>query len=112
MLAEGLINTEEREQMRAMIHRIVEREDLKMHFEKGLTVRNEAEIISLTGELFRPDRVVFSNNDAVIIDYKTGGEKNDHKKQITEYGQLLEQMGYSVKAKLIVYIESDKVVPV
>jgi CRISPR/Cas system-associated exonuclease Cas4 (RecB family) len=47
---------------------------------------------------------------AVIIDYKTGEEKPAHKKQILQYADLLNQMGYNVTEKLLVYIEDEKVV--
>jgi CRISPR/Cas system-associated exonuclease Cas4 (RecB family) len=46
---------------------------------------------------------------AVIIDYKTGEEKPAHKKQILQYADLLNQMGYTVMEKLLVYIEEEKV---
>jgi predicted Ser/Thr protein kinase len=85
---------------------------LAPHFEKGLIIKNESEIITDNGELFRPDRVVINGKKAVIIDYKTGGEKSSHKKQVIQYGELLQKMGYEVTAKLVVYIEEERVVSV
>ncbi|MCW3085611.1 MAG: helicase UvrD [Bacteroidetes bacterium] len=107
MLAEGLINNEEKENLFSKISNIVELPQLKAHFKEGLFVKNEAEVIALTGELFRPDRVVLDKKNAVIIDYKTGAEKQSHQKQIIQYGDLLNQMGYVVTEKLLVYIEIE-----
>lgn len=114
MFYEGLISTEEKGDLLAVIPKIIALPELKPHFEKGLTIKNEMEIITSMGEMFRPDRVVLKENDgkltAVIVDYKTGEEQVKHKKQILQYSDLLNQMGYTVTEKLLVYIEEEKVV--
>ncbi|MDQ3047438.1 MAG: UvrD-helicase domain-containing protein [Bacteroidota bacterium] len=112
MLAEGLITTEEQENLIPRITGIIEMEELRKYFIPGLTIKNEAEIITKEGVMFRPDRVVLTNKEAVIIDYKTGAEKEKNRQQIIEYGDLLTAMGYEVKEKLLVYIELEKVVSV
>lgn len=117
MFLEGLVTADEKENLLTVIKKIIKLPKLKAHFAQGLKVKNESEIISLTGEKFRLDRVVFhpvlkgkeGQSTAVIIDYKTGEEKPDHKKQILQYADLLNQMGYSVTEKLLVYIEEQKV---
>ncbi len=112
MMQEGLITAEELEKLRITLAKIIALPALTPHFEAGSVIKNESEIITDTGELFRPDRVVIKDKKAVIIDYKTGGEKSAHKKQIIEYGDLLLKMGYKVTEKLIVYIEEERVVSI
>ena len=112
MLQEGLITTEEQEKLKRTLAKIIALPELKAHFSAGPVVKNESEIITETGELFRPDRVVIHGKTAVIIDYKTGGEKSIHKKQIIQYGELLTKMGYEIREKLIVYIEEERVLAV
>ncbi|MCE3279851.1 MAG: helicase UvrD [Bacteroidetes bacterium] len=112
MLEEGMINIEERDHLTSTINNILMLPLLAPHFIEGLTVKNESEVISLTGEMFRPDRVVLNNKEAVIIDYKTGSKKQVHQQQIIQYGDLLIQMGYDVKEKLLVYIEELEIVSV
>jgi RecB family exonuclease len=113
MFLGGLITEEERNNLTPIISKIIALPELNPHFAPGLTIKNEAEIVSLLGEKFRLDRVVLnSNKTAVIIDYKTGEEKPEHKKQILKYTELLEQMGYAVIEKLLVYIEKEKVINV
>ncbi len=117
MFLEGLVTAGEKENLLTVIKKIIKLPKLQAHFAQGLKVKNESEIISLTGEKFRLDRVVFhpvlkgkeGQSTAVIIDYKTGEEKADHKKQILKYADLLNQMGYTVTEKLLVYIEEQKV---
>ncbi len=115
MFSEGLVTADEKENLLAVIKKIIKLPKLKAHFAHGLVVKNEAEIISLTGEKFRLDRVILHSKSesgltAVIIDYKTGEEKPAHTKQILQYADLLNQMGYTVTEKLLVYIEEGKVV--
>jgi ATP-dependent exoDNAse (exonuclease V) beta subunit len=112
MIQEGLITDEEREKLEVTLAKIIALPALAPHFEKDKVIKNESEIITDSGELFRPDRVVISGKKAVIIDYKTGGEKSVHKKQILQYGDLLLKMGYEVTQKLVVYIEEERVVEV
>jgi len=112
MFVNGLISDNEKEALLNTLRKIVSHPQLQNYFIKGLSVKNEAEIITPNGELFRPDRVVFNEKSAVIIDYKTGEEKSTHKKQIFQYADLLQQMGYNVTEKLLVYIEEEKVVRV
>ena len=117
MFLEGLVASGEKEKLLMVITNIIELPQLKAHFAVGLKVKNESEIISMSGEKFRLDRVVFhaplkkeeGQVMAVIIDYKTGEEKAEHKKQILQYADLLNQMGYIVKDRLLVYIEEQKV---
>lgn len=112
MILEGLITHEEREKLHSTLSKIIDLPELGIYFEEGLLVKNESEIITESGELFRPDRVVLTAHSAVIIDYKTGGEKSSHKRQISQYAELLQKMGYQVTQKLLVYIEEERVVSV
>jgi ATP-dependent exoDNAse (exonuclease V) beta subunit len=110
MFMEGIIDEEKKEELQILISNIIQLPELKPYFAKGLTIKNEAEIISLSGDFYRPDRVVFFNKTAVIIDYKTGEQKPEHKKQIFGYADLLAEMGFTVKEKLLVYVEDNLVV--
>ena len=112
MCSEGLITNQEMDDLKITLSKILKLPKLAIHFEKGLQVKNEAEIVTSNGELYRPDRVVIKGKNAVIIDYKTGEERKKHKEQIIGYSDLLSQMGYIVTERLLVYIEDEKVVSV
>jgi CRISPR/Cas system-associated exonuclease Cas4 (RecB family) len=45
-----------------------------------------------------------------IIDYKTGSPKEQYEYQINSYAMVLQDMGYRVKEKLLVYSNHDKIV--
>jgi hypothetical protein len=55
---------------------------------------NERDIILPDGSIYRPDKVILTEDKTIVIDYKTGKRKPEHKQQIKNYGEILEQMGY------------------
>ena len=63
---------------------------------------NEKEILARDGRSFVPDKVIIKDNEVLIIDFKTGVEKDDHLKKIQEYSDIYSLMGHrNIKTKLI-----------
>lgn len=83
-------------------------EDSKNWFGENVRVLNEKAILTPKGETYRPDRIVISDKNALIIDFKTGAHEAVHKKQIEQYGQLLQSMGYTCKMQLA-YLEKPEI---
>jgi ATP-dependent exoDNAse (exonuclease V) beta subunit len=83
-------------------------EDSKNWFGENVRVLNEKAILTPKGETYRPDRIVISGQNALIIDFKTGAHEVVHKKQIEQYGQLLQSMGYTCKMQLA-YLEKPEI---
>lgn len=76
-------------------------------FSTELKVLPEQEILIPQIGIKRPDRILIdSNNNVVIIDYKTGAEKEDHKQQLIEYAYLIEKIGYKILELWILYIDN------
>jgi len=75
------------------------------YYQDGLRVLNETEIITAEGRILRPDRIVFQDlTDATLIDYKAGKPDPRYAQQLEEYARAIENMGFRVKNKIIVYI--------
>ena len=104
---EGLFKDAEEEEIRRTIVEVVEHQDLKDFFSGEMINYNERDIISASGELLRPDRLIFDQEEVSIIDYKTGAENAKHREQINSYAQVLENMNHRVKQKLLVYINEE-----
>ncbi len=51
-----------------------------------------------------PDRVIVQNNEAIIIDYKTGKREVKHHRQLQRYAKWLAEMGYKVVGQYLLYI--------
>jgi RecB family exonuclease len=63
---------------------------------------NESAIITQEGEVYRPDRIVFLDDEVMVLDYKTGQPNEKYQKQIDQYMHLLAEMGYrNVQGRLL-----------
>jgi CRISPR/Cas system-associated exonuclease Cas4 (RecB family) len=86
---------------------------LQTFYVQDSEVYNERDIITDSGLLFRPDRLNIINNNAIIIDYKTGSPKSSHASQLDGYSNVLSRMGFKVTHKYLVYInDAIKVIEV
>ncbi|MFG6685177.1 UvrD-helicase domain-containing protein [Mariniflexile sp. HNIBRBA6329] len=102
------INTEQAEKLKKLVVQIVDHPKLDTFYTSSNTIYNERDIITKEGIILRPDRVVINTeNEAVIIDYKTGFEDKKHAQQLQSYQDVLQEMNISVKKKILVYINSD-----
>jgi len=52
----------------------------------------------------RPDRIVFRGKKATLIDYKSGKEHPAYTRQLQAYSDALEDMGFEVENRIIVYL--------
>jgi ATP-dependent exoDNAse (exonuclease V) beta subunit len=57
-------------------------------------ILNELSIIDTDGQVYRPDRVILSGGNAVVVDYKFGERHGGYRKQVGRYMDMLRQMGY------------------
>jgi len=103
----GLISFEEKEKYINIIEKLVFNDKLKLYYTSKYKVLNEREIITIEGNILIPDRLVFNNNDVIIIDYKTGKKEKKHHLQINNYANALLKMNFNVIEKLLVYIDDE-----
>lgn len=104
MRRKGDLNEEAVDGLRAMALDILKEAGISRFYKKGVKVKNEAEIFTEDARILRPDRIVFENDKVTLIDYKTGNKSPAYAIQLAEYERTLEQMGYEVENKIIVYI--------
>jgi ATP-dependent exoDNAse (exonuclease V) beta subunit len=111
LIEEGMIRTEESAILKQRLESVVKHPRLSPYFEPGIRVLNEQEIFLKNGVILRPDRVVFSNEKAVIMDYKTGRPDRQHRNQVQEYRDALQAMGYIAETAIVVYISENLITP-
>ncbi|WP_418602176.1 UvrD-helicase domain-containing protein [Hwangdonia sp.] len=102
------INQEQAAILNATVNEIVNHSKLQEYYTLKYIIYNERDIITKEGIILRPDRVVVNaNNEAVIIDYKTGFEDKKHSQQLQLYQDVLENMHLKVTKKILIYINDD-----
>ncbi|WP_445737929.1 UvrD-helicase domain-containing protein [Mariniflexile sp.] len=105
---DATINIEQAETLKQLVFQLVNHPKLETFYNSDDTIYNERDIITKEGIILRPDRVIVNNrNEAVIIDYKTGFEDKKHAQQLHLYQDILQDMGITVKTKILVYINDD-----
>ena len=101
---ENVENADDRQLLRSVLRKIMEEETLKPYFAPGVEVLNETTIMDCDGHLRRPDRIVFLDDEVMVIDYKTGKENEAYQRQLDEYCGLLRQMGHSNVKSMLLYL--------
>lgn len=108
----GQISEPEAENVRKKLEEAFDDPTVASWFDPRWTVvRNENDII-VPGQssVRRPDRVLLKGTEAVVIDYKFGTRKNKrYVRQVTEYMDLLERMGYRTVRGFLWYVERNEI---
>ena len=104
-LESGIITSKQSAIVFKTLHEIVEHTDLTQYFSAENKVLNEQTILQKEGKTCKPDRMVFgANNEVFLLDYKTGVHQSKYELQLENYQNAIENMGYGVTKKALVYI--------
>lgn len=106
-LEEGLIQLSQKTIFENKIKQIINHPELEDFFNPNYTVFTEHNIISPNEINLKPDRLVIHNNEAFLIDYKTGSPEEKHKQQIENYVRVIEKMNLKVSKKVLLYIGEE-----
>ena len=88
--------------IKKVLKQIISDESLSPYFSEKAKVLNEVSILKADGSVRRPDRIVITQEEVMVIDYKTGKESPKYEEQLEEYKSLLIEMGYkNVKGRLV-----------
>jgi hypothetical protein len=100
--------TEMREQLRLLQH-LIQQEGHDDWFTGQYRILSEQDILTPSGNMHRPDRVMIREKHAIVIDYKFGYEQPiSHQQQVRDYMLLLSQMGYTIEGHII-YVAHHKI---
>ena len=104
-------NTDNKKQqiMQSMLNQLIENQEYAdLIFSDTYHTANEVNIITKNG-LYKPDKLIWKDNEIKVIDFKTGKPNEKHKKQVANYKQLLTEMSYQVNDAYLIYIDEDKI---
>jgi len=107
LLEDGLCSALEAVKIIAQIENLLKLPELEACFLPQNKRYSERTLILSDGTLLRPDRVVETEQETIVIDYKTGKVKPSHTKQIEGYMQTLQGMGKKSLKGYLVYLHEN-----
>jgi ATP-dependent exoDNAse (exonuclease V) beta subunit len=111
-ISEGYIQPDEKQEYKQKILSAIKESGTEDWFSGAYVNYKESTILmEENGELKqkRPDRVLFSENSTLVVDFKFGEPHNAHKKQVKQYATLLEDMHYPKVKGYLWYVEERRV---
>jgi ATP-dependent helicase/nuclease subunit A len=112
MQMEGSINSAQLEQVKAYVMEVFEQDQLGKWLSGTYTVLNEKSILLPGGAVRRPDKILAGEQETILLDFKFTQESSpSHARQLKEYRELLEQMGFPAVQAFVYYGYNNSLVP-
>ncbi|MFA6277031.1 MAG: UvrD-helicase domain-containing protein [Pedobacter sp.] len=109
LVLQGIVQDEEQSDLKSAVLEVLNNADLKAILSKATESITEKNIIDAKGKLHRPDRVLITDDEVIILDYKFTLEESDkHIEQIDNYKNLLLAMGFENVKTYLFYAVSGK----
>lgn len=104
-------------QLRTRIEDAITNPQVQEWFSKSWQLYNECTILEYnkdTNEMeeHRPDRVMTDGKEFVVVDFKFGKEREEYKKQVQQYMEILIRMGHKKVSGYLWYVVKNNVVEV
>jgi ATP-dependent exoDNAse (exonuclease V) beta subunit len=105
----GIINETERKEIQETLFLNFKNPLINNWFNGRYKVLNERTLIT-NEKLLRPDRIMFFENEAIVVDYKTGEKKSDNYNwQVKRYAKTLKETGFTKVEGYLWYINQNEV---
>jgi len=112
MYFNGFITEDEQVELKAKVLEIIRRKDIKEWFSDKYEVKNEEALITTSGDIRIPDRVLIGKDEVIVIDFKFGIEQEKYKMQILEYKELIKEVYKKETKAYLFYVEKNVIVEV
>lgn len=109
---DGKLSLDEAHDFVALMREKLDNPVVAAWFSGKYDVRTEAGILAVPGKIKIPDRLMFSMEETIIVDYKFGVPQTSHSRQIEEYKRLLNSMNYPGVQAYLWYINENQVLAV
>ncbi len=104
-----IITESENVKLQNWLSELIQNKDVKDWFSGQYQILNERSLLSGKSN-FRPDRIMISENNAIVVDYKTGSlEKQAYEKQVKNYAWSLKEAGLKNVSGYLWYLKTNKV---
>lgn len=109
---EGRLDLTEVQDVKASLTKLLQKPQMREWFDPKAQVLTEQAILLPGGRSKRPDRILVADKKAVVVDFKTGEEKQIHQNQVKEYIQLVRALTDKPTEGYLVYIDSGLIKPI
>ena len=112
LMIEGLIaSSNQFNSIKRLIESKISQPQVAEWFSGKYKLYNECSILVSDGKetTRRPDRVMITDDKAIVVDYKFGKENNEYNKQVKRYMDLLADMGYKNVKGYLWYVYKNKI---
>ncbi len=83
----------DRQEVKNAIIEFLMNDEAKTYFDKihGCEIKREQEYLTADGKLHRLDRIIIDSGNITVVDFKTGGESEEHLDQLNTYEKILQE---------------------
>jgi len=106
MLLNGELEQSQHIRIEQMLLELFECEEYVSLLENSKEDLSEQSMIVDRETIRRPDKLLINNNQATVVDFKTGIQKESDLKQVISYAESLEKMGYNSVSGYLYYTQS------
>jgi ATP-dependent exoDNAse (exonuclease V) beta subunit len=110
LVLDGKLPDEESSEIETRINSLISSPQVANWFLPGNEVLTETGILLPSGNIRRPDRVIFKDGRTTVIDFKFGEENSHYAEQVDRYRRLLVDMGYKNIDAIIWYVDKNLIV--
>lgn len=110
MIFAGKIDSKEKAVLIAKLKEIIAIPEVNDWFSDKWTVKNESEILTSTGEIKIPDRIIFGEDETIVIDFKFGEVRNEHQEQVLEYMKIISEISPDKKTRGFLLYGDKKII--
>ena len=110
LIKKGSVTQEKAKDINLYITELFNNVHFKNYFDSSHQVLNEKEIITPKGMKLIPDKIIITNSETIVVDFKTGQATEKHKKQVTDYVKLLKNMNFKNVRGELFYTEDLEVI--
>lgn len=106
---EGRLSSEEKEVVHSQLQVLFENPLFASWFDPAQVSLNEQGILLPGGRQKRPDRILINKQESVVVDFKTGEERDSYSKQVKEYMELVTTLTSMPCKGYLCYLETGKI---
>ncbi|MFN3997858.1 UvrD-helicase domain-containing protein [Algoriphagus sp.] len=109
---EGRLDEETRILVSSQLEALFDLDEFKSWYSDDFQAMSEQGILLPDGSQKRPDRILIGKDKAVVVDFKTGEQKESHFSQVRDYMHLISQLSQKPVEGYLCYLEPTQIIAV